>query len=731
MDKAVNRETLTLDARPDRLDLRDREYRPPLKDLPESYPPSELAFSLFKHYAESCELVLYQGNKGACTGFGLAAVINYLRWKESIVGAEALTSFDPEHDQPTTCIKTVSERMLYHNARIYDEWDGEDYEGSSCRGAMKGWHRHGVCDSNLWPYRDSRHRIRFVEPNPSWSVNALETPLGSYYRINPRSIVDMQSAIYEVGAIYCSSDTHSGWFDLQYPAMATKRDYAEVPFIPESIRSDSAGGHAFAIVGYTRDGFIVQNSWGPQWGLSGFAILGYADWVNRAMDAWVVVRGAPTSRTHSPCTVVHQALQDKSARSSDREGLIIQSISDDFDFTNQNIKPWSEEDAYKHSVVIGKNGRAVQKLIDAATPEDCIKKICTDFPFKWLKDTKNKKLVIHVHGCLCDEKVAIRRAQILGPYYIENGIYPIFIVWQSDLAKTLAALIESCWKSIVTDPLSGVLMKNISAMDNEKIDRALEVAIKQQGGKSLWSEMKQNAMHCCDAKIPAASGSGAKVKGAMVNVTDSIAQLGKIQLHVTGHSSGAILIGQWLDVLARRKMELKSISLYAPACTVKFVNDHYKKAVEKNVFAKSAVFIDLLSDERERADVIGSYNKSLLYLVSRAFEDMHKEPLLGMEATWTRDSEGRVYKDKMKTEPTDEEVARFQSIDELLRFWKSSVKKQIHDKQRRTVSSSTNSDVLALSHQSFVNDIEVVEATIQRILGRRKLKYKVESLGSF
>ncbi|MCS5945203.1 hypothetical protein LNP25_01220 [Klebsiella variicola subsp. variicola] len=46
------------------------------------------------------------------------------------------------------------------------------------------------------------------------------------------------------------------------------------------------GGHAFALVGFNRDGFIVQNSWGTEWGCGGFAVLSYADWLTNAMDAW-------------------------------------------------------------------------------------------------------------------------------------------------------------------------------------------------------------------------------------------------------------------------------------------------------------------------------------------------------------------------------------------------------------------------------------------------------------
>ena len=141
------------------------------------------------------DLILDQGQEGACTGFGLAAVINYLLWIRSANDAESCNT-DP-----------VSPRMLYHLARFYDEWEGEDYEGSSCRGALKGWHRHGVCTEKLWPYGNGT----FQRPNPGWDVDALSRPLGIYYRVDRHSVVDMQSAIAETGAIYVSASVHRGW----------------------------------------------------------------------------------------------------------------------------------------------------------------------------------------------------------------------------------------------------------------------------------------------------------------------------------------------------------------------------------------------------------------------------------------------------------------------------------------------------------------------------------------
>lgn len=108
-----------LDARPDRVDLRDRPYLPRLASLPDRYPDSRFIARKLPGYTQA-GLILDQRQEGACTGFGLAAVVNYLFWKNAPSGRRTVTR--------------VSPRMLYHLARFYDEWPGEDYEGSSCRG---------------------------------------------------------------------------------------------------------------------------------------------------------------------------------------------------------------------------------------------------------------------------------------------------------------------------------------------------------------------------------------------------------------------------------------------------------------------------------------------------------------------------------------------------------------------------------------------------------------------
>src|SRR5712671_2099073 len=72
--------TRKFDARPDRIDFRDLPYRARLVSLPDRYPSDERIAKWLPLYRES-EMILNQGQEGSCTGFGLAGVVNYLRWE--------------------------------------------------------------------------------------------------------------------------------------------------------------------------------------------------------------------------------------------------------------------------------------------------------------------------------------------------------------------------------------------------------------------------------------------------------------------------------------------------------------------------------------------------------------------------------------------------------------------------------------------------------------------------
>ncbi len=301
----IGQRTVSLDARPDRLDLRDRSYTPPLGNLPSEWPTTQQVAQYLPEYARQ-GLVLDQGSEGACTGFGLAAVINYLGFVISL-------------QKPEVQARKVSPAMLYQLARMYDEWPGEDYEGSSCRGALKGWHRHGVCREDLWPYKLDRkgRRVHVApledpdlpdDPEHNWDVDALSRTLGVYYRVDVRSVVDLQAAIFQNGAVYVSATVHEGW---AVPTRKQLRGHADLVRIKPVAQPKEAGGHAFALVGYNEQGFVVQNSWGPSWGSHGFALLPYEDWVQHATDAWVFTMGVSCQQLGQGAAMVRSQVTNK------------------------------------------------------------------------------------------------------------------------------------------------------------------------------------------------------------------------------------------------------------------------------------------------------------------------------------------------------------------------------------------------------------------------------------
>ncbi len=695
----------TLDARADRLDLRDREYRPPLQSIPPQWPIQKDIDALFEEYINN-NSILDQGDEGACTGFGLAAVINYLIWKDNLQSKKTKST-------------KVSQKMLYHMARIYDEWDDEDYEGSSCRGAMKGWHRHGVCSEKLWSYDSVESK-----PNDKWAKDATTNPLGAYYRINKNSILDMQAAILEVGAIYCSAITHKGWWsEFEKKDIISLKQLSVIKFTEENI-----GGHAFAIIGYNTVGFIIQNSWGLSWGYKGFAILTYNDWIKNGSDAWVAVMGAPIELESSPLTFSSRSLQSIAINYRMQNSL-------NQDLNNDKTSMWNEEKAYQHSLVIGNNGRPRSTII-SLSPEDSADAICYENLKAWMqKSKKNRKIMIYGHGGLTSEEANIKRVRILAPYFEANGIYPLFVTWKTGFLESLRYQIEDNMKEIFfgagIDPASSQAKGILQNLVKDAKDRTIEVFARNIVIRGIWIEMKENSKYASDRAVPSYSQYGNTKPGLMVILAEKLKKLQvedkfDYELHLVGHSAGSILFGHWMDELVKRDLKVNTINLYAPVCTMKFANEHYIKACEKDVFQKDKLLIHVLDDELEMSDTVGPYGKSLSYLVSRALENIRKTPLLGMAMAWQPQpsEDNTFYKNK------DNDTINSQ-IQKWLKFADNDVKCLTYVKYLSRVNTSLKGDSIDFAHGSFDNDIKVIEETIKQIIGVDKLEYRVKNLGGY
>ncbi len=572
-EKAAKR---LLDAFPDRIDLRDWYYQPALISLPDVLVSCPLIDKT---------MILDQKNEGACTGFALAAVINFLRTRQKQRGV-------------------VSPRMLYELARRYDEWPGEDYEGSSARGAIKGWAKHGVCLRTSW----QDHQRGLAHMNDAVIREAMAVPGGAYYRIRPYNVRDMHTALNETGILYATLMVHSGW---AAPGSGKGEKPVRVDFVhggrkatlklPVIRRHGSAdGGHAVALVGYTPQGFIVQNSWGPGWGAGGFALLPYEDFLMHATDVWVAQLGVPLA-------------MDLWATDKGIDTAGLQRASRTIPLAD--IRPYV--------INVANNGELSDSGVYWTTPSDVERLFKETIPAK-TRGWKKRRILLYLHGGLNSESASAKRIVAMRDVMLDNEIYPLHIMWESDFLSSVANLIADQFTE--ADKLAGGgFLENLT----EAKDRVLELTLARAGFK-LWGEMKENAQLASTHRDK--RGAIQLIAHYVEKAKQHLAGADKAgwELHIVGHSAGSIFGAYAMPLLAKLGIPLKTVQFLAPAIRVDTFKQVLLPDLEAGRLPLPSLF--LLSDKLERGDSVGPYGKSLLYLVSNAFEGRREVPLLGMQA---------------------------------------------------------------------------------------------------
>jgi pimeloyl-ACP methyl ester carboxylesterase len=194
-------------------------------------------------------------------------------------------------------------------------------------------------------------------------------------------------------------------------------------------------------------------------------------------------------------------------------------------------------------------------------------------------------------------------------------------------------------------------------------------------GRALWREMKRGA-----ERPFRDNAGGLQTLDAFFRALEKPGKRKKI--HVVGHSTGGILLAYLVDAVARRypDIRIETCSLFAPANTLDLFGSHFLPHLGKVV---GGMQVFNLSAKLELADNVALvYRKSLLYLVSRAFEEEQEAPLLGM----------RIY---------SKEIDPPAGVD--LDF--------IYSRKRRGKKSRST------SHGGFDNDHYTLNSVLQRVLG--------------
>ena len=258
-------------------------------------------------------------------------------------------------------------------------------------------------------------------------------------------------------------------------------------------------------------------------------------------------------------------------------------------------------------------------------------------------DWPEKHVLLYAHGGLVAERDAIQRLAEYRSAMLDAHIYPISFVWNSDYWSTITNILQDAMRRRRPEGVLGAAKDFLL----DRLDDTLEILARTLTGKDSWDEMKENAL-------------GATLTGGgALAALDQLAALHKrmpFKLHVVGHSAGSIfhaplvrlltapagpIASGYLEGKTGYGIGLDTCTLWAPACTTELFKQAYLPAVRDGSIGRFALFA--LDDKTEQDDNVARiYNKSLLYMVSRAFEQSAfgpGTPILGMEKWLAADPE--------------------------------------------------------------------------------------------
>jgi Clostripain family len=338
-----------------------------------------------------------------------------------------------------------------------------------------------------------------------------------------------------------------------------------------------------------------------------------------------------------------------------------------------------ERDVFARHVVNLRRGKLSAEGSFSSSQEQ-VERIFNEFIPAYARKQKaagrRPQVMFFAHGGLTEELKGLLPVVARRRFWELNGVYPVYFVWETGLRETLTDIVGGAFRST-------------RAARGPVTDLAIE-RLARNGGKQVWGEMKKNA------ESASASGGGARLVAELAGKLWKTLG-GDVDFHALGHSAGAIFHAHFLPLLVAQNpgatpVSVRTLHLLAPAITIDLFKTTLRKLIGQGQPITRATMYTM-TDELEQADEAAAYGKSLLYLVSRSFEDEVPTPILGMQEALKRDLD-------------------------MIRFFGLAGTQKVADVifSRSMAGAARRDRSESITHGGFDNDIATMTSVIRRML---------------
>jgi C1A family cysteine protease len=239
----------------------DRDHNIVFESTPDNILPSKIDLRKQSPY------VFNQAGLPSCTQNAVCAQFDWIQ--------------DKNHKKDINAKKFIPSRLfLYYNVRKM-EGNALKRTGTTIRNTIVSAVKTGICEEKIWPYDIKKFD---VEPSKEAYENSQKNLIAQYARVTQN----------ELQIKLCLKQGHPISFGMIiFDPWYYDKNLRTTGIIPLPKSTDKRiGGHAMLIIGYddNKKWFIVQNSWGNQWGDKGYCYIPYSYILDKklAYDFWVI-----------------------------------------------------------------------------------------------------------------------------------------------------------------------------------------------------------------------------------------------------------------------------------------------------------------------------------------------------------------------------------------------------------------------------------------------------------